>query len=300
MFLIVDGNNMLIRNFFGSRNQLPEHCKGVCGFFNSLNYVINQNRITHVFIAWDTHHTYTWRRFLTRIYSYMYDNDVHPLLYKQIRDEKAPIFDVVREQKNIVQHLLKTMGFYQFQSSKKVLANEADDIMGAVAKNIENVMKVLVYTSDKDMVQIISPNISIFNPVKGLITVKNAYKVMGVKPDQIVDYLILRGDHEDSVLGVPGIGEKTAKVLLQKYGNLENILNNKHNITGIGGKSLKSCNHVDLEFTRRLVALNYNAYKPNIDKGDLRIIKQSCMANKSKIVKLKEKYNINYPLIYRI
>ncbi len=119
---------------------------------------------------------------------------------------------------------------------------EADDIIGTLAREAEKRnCNTLIVTGDKDAFQLISPSTKIMTTVKGVTevkiydeeSIKNKY---GVDPDKIVDILALKGDPSDNIPGVPGIGEKTAIVLIKKFANLENLLKN---IDKIPKKSLR-------------------------------------------------------------
>ena len=107
---------------------------------------------------------------------------------------------------------------------------EADDICGTVAKMASKEgMKVTVYTSDKDYLQLIDKNISVSLLRKGLsdmdlVTEANMVEKFGFSPLQIIDYKGLRGDASDNLPGIPGVGEITAVKLIQEYGSFENII----------------------------------------------------------------------------
>ncbi|MCK4240350.1 MAG: DNA polymerase I, partial [Candidatus Atribacteria bacterium] len=119
---------------------------------------------------------------------------------------------------------------------------EADDIIGTLAREAEKRnCNTLIVTGDKDAFQLISPFTKIMTTVKGVTevkiydeeSIKNKY---GVDPDKIVDILALKGDPSDNIPGVPGIGEKTAIILIKKFANLENLLKN---VDKISKKSLR-------------------------------------------------------------
>ena len=102
---------------------------------------------------------------------------------------------------------------------KKVF--EADDIIGTVAKDAEeNNFKVYMVTPDKDFAQLVSDNIFLCKPARmgnsmeiwGVDEVKDKFEVES--PDQVIDYLGMMGDSVDNIPGLPGVGDKTAKSLL--------------------------------------------------------------------------------------
>jgi DNA polymerase-1 len=104
---------------------------------------------------------------------------------------------------------------------------EADDYIASLARLAERAgVAVVIASSDKDFMQLVSPNIGLFNPndKSGMIW-SNVQVVakLGVAPEQVVDWLSLVGDTVDNIHGVPGVGAKTATDLLAKFGSLENL-----------------------------------------------------------------------------
>jgi DNA polymerase-1 len=108
---------------------------------------------------------------------------------------------------------------------------EADDVIGTVAKIAESKGYITyMMTPDKDYGQLVSEKSFIFKPGRG----GNPPEILGVKevcekfeverPEQVIDILGLWGDASDNIPGIPGIGEKTAKALIKKYGSLESII----------------------------------------------------------------------------
>ncbi|WP_316802588.1 DNA polymerase I [Pedobacter nototheniae] len=116
---------------------------------------------------------------------------------------------------------------------------EADDIIGTLAKKAEKKgYQVYCMTPDKDFAQLVSDNIFIYKPAR----MGNDMEILGVKEIltkweiedvlQVIDILGLWGDAVDNIPGIPGIGEKTAKLLIKQYGSIENIIANSHELKG--------------------------------------------------------------------
>jgi DNA polymerase-1 len=107
---------------------------------------------------------------------------------------------------------------------------EGDDLLGTFAMRGEDAgMRVLLFTGDKDAYQLVTDRVSVVSTKKGItdIVVYDPAAVearLGVRPDQVPDYLGLKGDTSDNIPGVPGIGDKTARELLQRFGCLERLL----------------------------------------------------------------------------
>ncbi len=117
---------------------------------------------------------------------------------------------------------------------------EADDVIGTLARRgTESGVSVVVVSGDKDFQQLVRPGVWILNPGRGgsaaveeqWVGVENASERLGVPPDRVTDYLALVGDSSDNVPGVRGIGDKTARELVNSYGGLENILARAGEIT---------------------------------------------------------------------
>ena len=116
---------------------------------------------------------------------------------------------------------------------------EADDVIGTLAKKAEmEGFTVFCMTPDKDFGQLVSENIFIYKPAR----MGNEMEILGVQEilkkwdieriDQVIDILGLWGDAVDNIPGIPGVGEKTAKLLIKQYGTIENIIANSHELKG--------------------------------------------------------------------
>ena len=118
---------------------------------------------------------------------------------------------------------------------------EADDVIGTLARQgVESGYQVVVVSGDKDFQQLVRPGIWLLNPGRGgpaaveehWVGTHNASERLGVAPERVVDYLALVGDSSDNVPGVPGIGDKTARDLVNEFGDLEAILRAAPDIKG--------------------------------------------------------------------
>jgi len=116
---------------------------------------------------------------------------------------------------------------------------EADDVIGTLAKVAEqNGYTTYMMTPDKDFGQLVSDNIFIYKPGRG----GDPASILGVQevcekfevdhPLKVIDILGLWGDASDNIPGIPGIGEKTSKLLIQKYGSVENLIEHAHELKG--------------------------------------------------------------------
>ncbi|OFW08630.1 MAG: DNA polymerase I [Acidobacteria bacterium RIFCSPLOWO2_12_FULL_59_11] len=140
--------------------------------------------------------------------------------YKANREEMP---EDLAEQLPYIRQLLEAMQI-------PVLAQpgyEADDVIGALARQgAEQNLEVFIVSSDKDMMQLVNERVALINPMKedSRIDREKVIEQLGVAPEQVPDLLALQGDSVDNIPGAPGIGEKGARELIQKYGGVEACL----------------------------------------------------------------------------
>ena len=121
---------------------------------------------------------------------------------------------------------------------------EADDIIGTMVKNYPDAKKIIL-TSDRDLLQLIDENTSVLLMKKGitetqLVDLKTLQQEQGLKPYQIIELKSLMGDSSDNIPGVTGIGEKTAKKLLDQYETLDGVYSHLHELKGKLRENLES------------------------------------------------------------
>ncbi|MFD2261779.1 DNA polymerase I [Lacibacterium aquatile] len=145
-------------------------------------------------------------------------NDIYPD-YKAHRppapEELVPQFALIREATRALNVPCIEMEGY-----------EADDLIAAyAAAEIAEGGKVVIISSDKDLMQLVRPGVTMLDPMKNRhIAEPEVFEKFGVTPDKVVDVQALCGDSVDNVPGVPGIGPKTAAELINLYGSVENLL----------------------------------------------------------------------------
>ncbi|MFV2082283.1 MAG: 5'-3' exonuclease H3TH domain-containing protein, partial [bacterium] len=136
---------------------------------------------------------------------------------------------------------------------------EADDIIATlVDKFAEEVDDIVIVSSDKDLMQLVSPGVRMLDTMKDRWIGTNEVKErFGVDPEYVPDVLALMGDSSDNVPGLTGVGPKTAGKLISRFGDLESLLEHSDEITGKAGQSLASeADSVRLSFS--LVTLDRN------------------------------------------
>ena len=168
-------------------------------------------------------------------------DDLKPTHLAVCFDEKAPTFRHKAYPDYQIQrpHMADELSG-QFEKAKSVLSAmaipfysqpgyEADDLLGTIAKQAAD--NVVIVTGDRDILQLVSDRVKLYMPVAGLsnaklMGVEETKEKLGVEPCRIVDYKALVGDPSDNYPGVPGIGPKTAIILLSKFKNLNSIYKN--------------------------------------------------------------------------
>lgn len=134
---------------------------------------------------------------------------------------------------------------------------EGDDIVYFYQRKfVKQDYEVIIFTADKDMFQLVDKNTSIFHPkLKKKLGRNEIKEYYGLYPEQIVDYLSLMGDASDNIPGAKGIGEKTAKKLIDKYGSIKSIFDNIETVEPKFKKKLEASKE-DIDLSRRLIELN--------------------------------------------
>jgi DNA polymerase-1 len=200
-------------------NSKGENTSAAFGFTNVLIDIIKTEKPTHIAVVFDPPGGSTHRQ--EQFEAYKAHREEMP---EDIRSMIKPIKRIV-EAFNIP--LLEIAGY------------EADDLIGALAKIAETKGFVTyMMTPDKDYAQLVTDKTFIYKPGRS----GNPAEILGVKevcekfeverPEQVIDILGLWGDAADNIPGIPGIGEKTSKILIAKYGSIENLIANAHELKG--------------------------------------------------------------------
>ena len=221
---LLDAYALIYRAYFAFSKNPRVNSKGqntsaAFGFTNVLIDVIKNEKPTHLAVVFDPPGGSAHRQ--EEFAAYKAQREEMP---EDIRSMIHPIKQIV-ESFNVP--ILEVPGF------------EADDVVGTVAKMAEKRgFTTYMMTPDKDYAQLVSEHIFMFKPGRG----GNPPEILGVKevcekfeverPEQVIDILGLWGDASDNIPGIPGIGEKTAKTLIAKYGSVENLIDHAHELKG--------------------------------------------------------------------
>lgn len=155
-------------------------------------------------------------------------------LYSDYKANRPAMPDELRSQIDYLHRAIKALGVPLIA----VPGVEADDVIGTYAKQAAKAGEtVLVATSDKDLAQIVTANVSLIDTMKKVVYDEaGVLEKYGVKPDQIIDYLTLMGDSSDNIPGVPKVGPKTAVKWLQQYGSVEKLIEHADELGGKVGE----------------------------------------------------------------
>jgi len=148
-------------------------------------------------------------------------------LFEKYKAARAPMPDELSQQLPYVRRLCEGLSLEMIERD----GFEADDLLGALAEQAaKQRLDVLVVTNDKDMMQLVGDGVRVLRPGTGgmkndvIVDRAKVQEILGVTPEQVVDYMALFGDSIDNIPGAKGIGEKGAAELIQKYGTVESAL----------------------------------------------------------------------------
>ncbi len=215
-FYLIDGSGYIFRAYYAlpplSRKSDGLPTGAVSGFCSMLFKLLEESRAddskerpTHFAVIFDS----ARKNFRNDIYKdYKANRSEAP-------EDLAPQFEYIR----------KSVKAFNLPSIE-LLNYEADDLIATYVKEIRGLgAKVTVISSDKDLMQLVSKDIRLYDPMKSkVIGEKEVFEKFGVKPNQVIDVQSLAGDSSDNIPGVPGIGIKTAAELINKYKNLDTLL----------------------------------------------------------------------------
>ena len=160
-------------------------------------------------------------------------------IYPQYKANRDPAPEELKRQFSQCRRFTRALGIMEIGSPRY----EADDLIGTLVEHGRTVNRPsTIITRDKDLAQLVSKDDVFWDFAgKGKIRYNEIRGVFGVHPEQIADFLALAGDAVDNIKGVPGIGKKTATVLLERFGSLDGIyenLDNVHEVNVRGAKTL--------------------------------------------------------------
>lgn len=252
-FLLIDANSIIFRSYYAFiknplKNSKGQNTSGIYGFLNSLKKIRTKFPTDHIILAFDA----PGETFRDRVYEE----------YKATRPPAPRDIPFQIEKIREITELLGIKGI-------ELPGYEADDILATLATKLKKYGEVYIVTSDKDLMQLVSENVFIYDVFNDIVYDRERVKEkFGVNPERIGEYLALCGDSIDNIPGIPGIGPQRATEILKNYPSLEEALKNEQRLA----------KNRDLLFlSKRLVELEMNA-PIEISPEDL-IIRQTNLEN---------------------
>ena len=238
-FLLIDANSLIHRAYHALPNLMSSkglHTGAIYGFVNLFLRIVKEQQPTHVAAAFDLKAP-TFRH----------------KMYAPYKATRRPMDSELAEQFEPLKELLALMKV----GCVSMEGYEADDILGTLSRRLDG--ECIVLTGDRDSLQLVSEKTRVFRTVKGVtdIEIYDLEKLAeeGFTPAKFIDYKALRGDPSDNIPGVPGVGEKTAKQLLERYDSLDEVLAHADEIKGKLGENLRSGREIAL-LSRELATID--------------------------------------------
>ena len=219
--LLIDGNSIMNRGYYALPKTLTAkngiHTNAVLGFLNIFFKVYDEEKPTHIIVAFDVHEP-TFRH----------------KVYSDYKGTRQPMDPELREQFPLIKDILTKMKITYVEKG----GYEADDIIGTYSRQaIKKDMDVTILSGDRDLLQLATDKVLVRIPKTkgGQTTVENYYdkdviEEYGVTPLEFIEMKGLMGDTSDNIPGVQGIGPKTASNIIQKYHSIEAALEDIDNI----------------------------------------------------------------------
>src|ERR671920_1426419 len=223
---LVDGNNLAYRAYFALPEELATSegfpTNALLGFTNMLFKLLADYRPKGVAVAWDT-------------------RPVHRTeIAETYKADRRPMPDLLREQFPYFRPIVEAFGYRNLEFE----GWEADDVIATLAARAdEEGIKTTVVSTDRDAFQVVTDNIALMMTPRGVADVnvytpERVHARYGITPEQIPDFIGLKGDSSDNIPGVPGIGDKTAGQLVAQYGSLEDVLEHVEELSPARRKNL--------------------------------------------------------------
>ncbi|MBH2698630.1 DNA polymerase I [Serratia marcescens] len=238
--ILVDGSSYLYRAYHAFpplTNSAGEPTGAMYGVLNMLRSLLLQYQPSHVAVVFDAK-----------------GKTFRDELFAEYKSHRPPMPDDLRAQIEPLHSMVKAMGLPLLVTP----GVEADDVIGTLALEAEKAgHAVLISTGDKDMAQLVTPNVTLINTMNNTILgPQEVCDKYGIPPELIIDFLALMGDSSDNIPGVPGVGEKTAQALLQGIGGLDALYGNLESIATLSFRGAKTM-AAKLEQNKEVAYLSY-------------------------------------------
>src|SRR3989441_8228175 len=224
---LVDGNNLAYRAFFALPEELATTegfpTNALLGFTNMLFKLLSDYKPKGVAVAWDT-------RPAERLE-----------VASDYKADRRPTPDLLSEQFPYFRPIVEAFGYRNLEFE----GWEADDVIATLAtRSDEAGIRTCIVSTDRDAFQLVSENVSLMMTPRGVsdvhvYTPDRVEARYGIRPEQIPDFIGLKGDTSDNIPGIPGIGDKTAGQLVAQYGSLEGVIEHVDELSPARARSIR-------------------------------------------------------------
>jgi DNA polymerase-1 len=278
---LIDGNSLAYRAFFA----LPESIatstgmptNAIFGFASMLVKILTDYGPKATVVVWDA--GYTGRK----------------QIYEDYKAQRTTRPSLLKEQWPHLEPLVDAFGYRNL----RVEGYEADDVIASIvetARRADPPIPVMVVTGDRDAYQLVDDGVRIMTTSRGITDTRvydreGVIDRYGVPPELVPDFIGLKGDTSDNIPGVPGIGDKTAAELLQKFGSLENVLSNIDQISGAKRKQ-NLTDHADDARISKQLAIAHRDTPVDVDLAEF----VSTDPDRSKLREVFRQFELREPL----
>jgi len=252
---LVDGNNLAYRAFFALPEELATTegfpTNALLGFTNMLFKLLSDYKPKGVAVAWDT-------RPAERLE-----------VASDYKADRRPTPDLLSEQFPFFRPIVEAFGYRNLEFE----GWEADDVIATLATRADEAgIKTTVVSTDRDAFQLVSDNVALMMTPRGVsdvhvYTPERVELRLGIKPEQVPDFIGLKGDTSDNIPGVPGIGDKTAGQLIAQYGSLEAVLEHVDDLTPARSKAIRE--HAEQALAAKALATMRRDLELDCDPAEL-------------------------------
>ncbi len=249
-YIIVDGSSLIHRAFYALPTMTTSSgffTNAVFGFTNMIVKLIADLKPAGIVVAFDKG-KYTFR-----------NTD-----YAEYKAQRKPTPSELSEQFPAAREVLSALGITVLE----IEGFEADDIIGTLASKAEEGEEILIVTGDRDALQLVSPQVRVLLTKRGISEFEEVDPVAlsfsyGLTPVQVIEMKGLMGDASDNIPGVPGVGEKTAKKLIDDYGSIDGVYANLDKISGEKLKERLLANKEMAYLSKKLATIECNVPIPS-------------------------------------
>jgi len=239
---LIDGNSILYRAYYAIRNLSTSNgfpTNAIYGFLQTLRKILEEHQPAYLAVVFDAK-----------------GPTIRHAAYEEYKANRKPMPEDLVVQLPVLKKVLQAQQIKLLEIDKY----EADDVLATLAaRAAARGLPAVIVTTDKDLLQMVGQQIAVYNPVKEkLYTPEEVKKEFGVFPEQVTGVLALQGDTSDNIPGVPGIGAKTARRLIQEFGSLSSLVNQLDKIKNPRVKSALEKNQEILNLSQQLVTVEKN------------------------------------------